>query len=82
MIKKEKPSKEDIVNALESLRLDLSINDKEVIKLLASRWSAADDSIYQKEKEEILFSIYDEALNEAIKMLRDSSKHLEHSEQA
>lgn len=75
MIKKEKPSKEDIVNALESLRCELSANDKEVIKLLASRWTAADDSICQKEKEEFLFSIYDEALNEAITMLRDSSSN-------
>lgn len=78
MIKKEKSStKEDVINALENLRCELSANDKEVIKLIASRWSAVDDSICDKEKEDVLFVIYDGALEDAIKMLRDSSEHFE-----
>ena len=83
MIEKEKsPTIEDIVSSLESLKHDLSANDMEAIKVIARRWRSVDKSVGEKEKAELLHSAYNQALNEAVKMLTAFSEHLEHSEQS
>ena len=79
--KEKSPTIEGIVSSLESLKHDLSANDMEAIKVIARRWRSGDKSVGEKEKAELLHSAYNQALNEAVKMLTAFSEHLEYIEE-